>query len=196
MNYREELEKLIIEKEGIMLTKEVEEHNIPRQYLSIFVKENKLERISQGVYIEPNEFPDEMYILQSRNSKIIYSHETSLYLHDLTDRDPIELSVTVPYGYNNSKLREKGNIYTVKKELHQMGTMGCTSLYGRDIKIYDRERTICDIVRNRNNMDIAVLNEGIRRYLNSKNKNIPLLLKYAKKLNVEKIIRNYVELFI
>lgn len=100
----------------------VEEAGIPRQYLNILVKENKLERVAHGVYLTPVTFDDEMYRLQAKNQRAIFSHETALYLHDLTDRDPIEWSVTVPYGYNATHLRNEGvKVCTVKKPLYQMG---------------------------------------------------------------------------
>ncbi|MFT5875701.1 MAG: hypothetical protein ACI8WT_004697 [Clostridium sp.] len=54
---------------------------------------------------------------------------------------------------------------TVKREFHLIGVAELKTLYGRPIKVYCKERTICDIVRNRNNMDVAILNEGIKRYL-------------------------------
>lgn len=197
MNYRDRLEELIDNKDGLILTKEVDEAGIPRQYLSIFVKEDKLERISKGVYLTPDTFDDEMYRIQARNQRAIFSHETALYLHDLIDRDPIEWSVTVPYGYNATHLRNKGvKVYTVKKPLHQMGVMELKTLYGRPIKAYNKERTICDIIRNRNKMDIAILNEAIRKYLDTKDKNIPLLLRYAEKLDVQNVVRKYLEILL
>ncbi|MTI70057.1 MAG: abortive phage infection protein [Firmicutes bacterium] len=197
MNYREKLEKLIVEKKGLIITKEAEKAGIPRYYLTIFTRENKLERILRGVYLAPEAFEDEMYILQGKNQKVIFSHETSLYLHELTDRDPLELSVTIPYGYNGSKLRDEGiKVYTVKKKLHLFGVTKVKTLYRRPVKVYDKERTICDIVRNRNNMNVAILNEAIKRYLSSKDKNIPLLLRYAKELGVKNILRNYMEILL
>ncbi len=197
MDYRNKLEELIDSKDGLILTKEVENEGIPRQYLTIFVKENRLERVDQGIYLTPDTFDDEMYRIQTKNTKAIFSHETALYLHDLTDRDPIKWSVTVPYGYNATHLKNEGvSVYTVKKSLYQMGLIDMQTIYNRPIKAYDKERTICDIVRNRNNMDIAILNNSIKRYLNLKDKNIPLLLRYAKELNVENILRNYVEILL
>ena len=170
MNYRDRLQELINEKDGLLLAKDADEENIPRQYLALFVKENKLERVSNGVYLTPDTFDDEMYRLQAKNQRIIYSHETALYLHDLTDRDPIRWTVTVPYGYNASHLRKEGvRVYTVKKTLSD-GRYGSENLHGRQIKTYNRERTICDIVRNRNNMDVAILNEAIKRYLGKQKK--------------------------
>ena len=70
------------------------------------------------------------------------------------------------------------------------------TIYGRPIKAYNKERTICDIVRNRNNMDVAILNDSIKRYLNLKDSNIPLLLRYAKGFSVENILRNHMEILL
>lgn len=197
MNHKDRLRELIKEKDGLLLAKDADEKNIPRQYVALFVKENKLERVSKGVYLTPDTFDDEMYRLQAKNQRIIYSHETALYLHDLTDRDPIGWKVTVPYGYNASHLRKEGvRVYTVKKDLHLMGVTEAKTVYGRQIKTYNRERTICDIVRNRNNMDVAILNEAIKCYLESKEKNISLLMRYAKELKVQNILRNYVEILL
>ncbi len=197
MTYKDKLEELVTERSGLILTKEVEEAGIPRHYLTVLTKEKKLKRISHGVYLAPDAFDDEMYRLQAKNQKIIFSHETSLYLHDLTDQDPLEWSVTVPFGYNASHLKEEGvKVYTVKKSLHQMGVTELKTVYKRPIKAYNKERTICDIIRNRSNMDIAVLNDAIKRYLNSKDRNIPLLLRYAEELGVQNIARKYMEILL
>ena len=102
MSYENKLNKLIAKKGGLIFTKEVEAEGIPRHYLTLLTKRGKIERISRGVYITPDTFDDEMYRLQVINQRIVFSHETALYLHDLTDRDPLEWSVTVPFGYNAS----------------------------------------------------------------------------------------------
>lgn len=197
IDYRNRLEELINSKDGLIFTKEVEKAGIPRQYLTIFTKENKLERIAQGVYLTPDTFDDEMYRIQAKNQRVVFSHETALYVHDLTDREPIVWSVTVPYGYNATHLKDEGiSVYTVKKTLHQVGLSEMKTIYGRPIKAYNKERTICDIVRNRNNMDVAILNDSIKRYLNLKDSNIPLLLRYAKELSVENILRNHMEILL
>lgn len=197
MNYREQLESLIAVKDGIVMTKEVENKGIPRHYLTLFTREGKLERVAHGAYATPDAFEDDMYILQMKSPRVVFSHETALFSHDLTDRDPFEWSVTVPHGYNGTKLREEGiSVYSVKKPLHLMGITEVETVFGRKVTVYNKERTICDIIRNRNNMDIAILNEGIKRYLGSKDKNISLLLSYAKELRVQKIARRYMEILL
>ncbi|NMD70150.1 abortive phage infection protein [Bacillus sp. DNRA2] len=197
MSYREQLESLIADNNGIVITHEVEHHGIPRHYLTLLLREGKLERVSNGIYVTPDTFEDEMYILQMKKTKVVFSHETALFLHDLTDRDPLEWSVTVPSGYNATKLRDAGmSVYTVKKTLHSMGTTEVKTLFGRKVTAYNRERTICDIVRNRNNMDVAILNDALKRYVGSKDKNVSLLMEYAKELRVQKILRNYLEILL
>ncbi|MEC1771950.1 type IV toxin-antitoxin system AbiEi family antitoxin domain-containing protein [Schinkia azotoformans] len=197
MSYREQLENLIADNNGIVVTNEVEKQGIPRHYLTPLVREGKLDRVSHGVYVTPDAFEDEMYMLQMKSPKVIFSHETALFFHDLTDRDPLEWSVTVPNGYNATKLRDSGiQVYSVKKSLHLMGTTEVETLFGRKVTAYNKERTICDIIRNRNNMDIAILNDALKRYLASKDKNISLLMKYAKELRVQKILRSYMEILL
>ncbi|RCW86908.1 putative transcriptional regulator of viral defense system [Halanaerobium sp. DL-01] len=197
MNYRQKLNNLIEKNDGLIITKELEEENIPREYLSIFLEEDKLERIKRGVYTTPATFNDEMYTIQQKNSRLIYSHETALYLHDLSDRDPLEYTVTVPYGYHNPYLKDEDiKIHTVKKELHLLGVMGKETIFGRKIKAYNKERTICDILKDRNNMDISTVNEAIRKYLREKNKDLHLLLDYGDKLKISSVLRKYLEMFV
>lgn len=197
MNYREQLEHLIVTENGILVTNEVEKKGIPRYYLTLLVREGKLDRVSHGIYMSPDAFEDEMYMLQMTSSKVVFSHETALFLHDLTDRDPFNWSVTVPNGYNATNLRDSGlNVYTVKQALHLMGTVELETIFGRKIITYNKERTICDIIRNRNNMDIAILNGAIKRYLKGRDKNISLLMQYAKELRIQNILRNYIEILL
>jgi len=197
MNYKERLENLIVEKKGLITTKEVEEAGIPRWHLRSFIDENKILRVSRGVYLAAETFEDEMYIVQVKSKKIVFSHETALYMHHLTDRDPLELSVTVPRGYNSLRLNEQGiKAYSVKKELHSMGVIQMKTIYDRDVLVYDKERTICDILKNRNNMDVGMLNEAIKRYVKSKEKNIPVLLRYAKTLGIQNVARQYMEILL
>ncbi|MEK4404863.1 type IV toxin-antitoxin system AbiEi family antitoxin domain-containing protein [Sporosarcina sp. FSL K6-6792] len=197
MNYREMLDSLIAQHEGIILTKDVTEAGIPRTYLSSLVKEDILERVAHGVYLSRDAFDDELYSLQTRSSRLIYSHETALYLHDFTDRDPLQWVGTVPSGYNSTHLKNEGvKVYTVKKVLHKLGATTGQTEFGRKINLYDKERTICDIIRSRNKMDSNLINETIRRYVGRKDKNIPLLLRYAEQFRVQKILRNYLEILL
>lgn len=197
MDYREMLDSLIEKKDGLILTKDVTDAGIPRTYLGSLVKEDIMERVAHGIYLSRDAFEDELYSLQARSKRLIYSHETALYLHGLTDRDPMQWVGTVPTGYNSTNLKNEGvKVYFIKKELHQTGTTTGKTELGRDITLYDKERTICDLIRSRNNLDADLINEAIRRYVRSKDKNIPLLLRYAEQLRVHRILRKYLEILL
>lgn len=193
----EELKKVIEKHDGVVTTKLVEKYGIHREYLRKMVKKGELERVSHGVYITPDIWEDQMMILQLKKRKIIYSHETALFLHDLTDRDPIKYVVTVPYGYNPSRLKDEGLIvHSVKKKLYLLGKITKETSFKHEVRTYDIERTICDILRDRNNQDPNVVNEAIKRYLHRKEKNLNKLMKYAKLLRIEKVLRPYLEVII
>lgn len=194
MNYEKKFNELSKKNDGVILTKEAEKEGIPRQYLSTLVGKNELERVAQGIYITPDTFIDEMFYIQVRSERIIFSHETALYLHDLTDRDPLYYSVTVPRGYATNRLRESGvAVYTVKKELHLLGMEIKNTIHGRNVQVYDIDRTICDVIRSRNQMDKNMFYTGLNRYVRSKEKNLKQLMEYAKEFRIEKMVLHYLE---
>lgn len=197
MKYREMLESLIEQGEGLILTKDVTGAGIPRTYLGNLVKEDVLERVAHGVYLSQDAFDDELYSLQAKSRRLIYSHETALYLHNLTDRDPLLWVGTVPTGYNSTNLKNVGvKVYSVKKGLHQLGATTGKTEFGRDIIMYNKERTICDLIRSRNQLDTDLINVAIRQYLAGKEKNIPLMMRYAEQFKVQRILRNYLEILL
>lgn len=191
------LETLLENSNGVISTKLAEDHGIHREYLNQFVKQGKLERVAYGIYITPETWEDKMLILQLKREKMVYSHETALYIHDLTDRDPIAYAVTVPSGYNGRNLKKDGLIvYTIKKELLNLGICIKKTSFGNDIRTYDIERTVCDILRDKNNQDVAVLSDALKRYVKRQDKDLNKLMKYANIFRVEKILRSYMEVLL
>ena len=61
-----------------------------------------------------------------------------------------------------------------------------------DVRIYDRDRTICDVLRNMNKMDKEIFNKAIQGYVKDSKKNIPNLMKYAKVLRVQKRVKEMI----
>jgi len=194
MNFQEKLEALINKKDGLILTKDVENENIPRTYLYKAVKAGRLKSLSRGVYLSDNAWDDIYYWKQAITQRMIYSHETALYFLDLTDRDPLEMTVTVPFGYNATHLKEDGiKVFSVKKEWYDIGIVTIKTNFGRNIRCYNKERTICDLLNPRYQTDLGLISEGVKRYFRLKDKNVPLLLNYAETFGVEKRIKGYME---
>ena len=197
MRYKEKLEMLINKNDGFISAKEARLAGIPRQYFIVLQNEDKIHRVSRGLYLSNDVFDDNMYCIQKRSSNIIFSHETALYLHDLTDRDPLFYTITVPQGYDPRRLKNSGiEVHSIKKELFELGKTTAKTVYGREVVTYDLEKTICDILRNRNNMDKYTFKDAMQRYVVSKKRNIPLLIEYANKLGIYKILNKYLEVLL
>jgi predicted transcriptional regulator of viral defense system len=197
MSGLEKLEYLINDNQCIITTKQIDAHGIHREYLRELVKRGKLERVRHGVYITPDMWEDKMLIHQLRKEKMIYSHETALFLHGLIDRDPLIYCVTVPTGYNTSKLKQDGlHVYTVKKELLELGMSTMQTIFGNAVKAYDMERTICDILRDRNNQDVALVSDALKKYIRKQEKDLNKLMRCAGLLRIEKVLRRYLEVLL
>jgi len=188
---------ILKERNGILLTADLLNYGIPRTYLSILEKSGEIQRISRGVYSAAGSMIDEMAGLQARYKGAIFSHETALYLLELTDRTPLFYSVTVPAGYNATSLKAKGaKVYFVNRSLYLVGLIIVKSSHGNDIKTFNLERTICDVLRSRNQIDVQQINEALKRYVTKKERNIDLLYKYARRFRVQKIVREYIEVLL
>ena len=192
-----ELQSVLNQNGGIITTAQANEVGVSNERLRLLVHSGDLERVTTGIYVLPDEFTDKMFIVQLRRPKIIYSHETALFLHELTDRDPINYMVTVPTGYNPTRLREDGfTVFTIKRELHEIGVTKLTTMFGNSVTVYDLERTICDCLRSRNNLDIAVVTDAVKRYAKRKDKNLSKLMQMAETFKVTKLLRGYMEVLL
>ena len=68
--------------------------------------------------------------------------------------------------------------------------------FGHSVPVYNMERTICDIIRNRNNTEIQTFQTALKQYVKRKDKDLRLLMQYATKFRVDKILRQYLEVLL
>ena len=190
-------EEFLHNAHGVVTSKQVTEAGFHRSILSGLVEANKLVQVARGLYMKPSAWEDEMFLLQYRFSKGIFSHETALYLHGLTDRTPARFAMTFPWGYNAASLKEENvMVKRVIKVLYEVGITNHVSPAGSIIRVYDVERTLCDIVRGNNTCDIHIVNQAMKHYAASKGKDIQKLTAYAEKLRVKPKILNYMEILL
>ncbi len=191
------IRNILKDQNGILLTSDLRKHGIPRIYLSMLEKNGEIQRISRGVYSAIGDIMDEMVGIQVRYKGAIFSHTTAAYLLDLTDRTPLSYSVTVPAGYNATSLKASGvKVYFVNRSLYLSGLITVKSPHGNNIRTFNLERTICDLLRSRNQIDVQQINESLKRYVSKSDRNINLLYSYAKQFGIQKIVREYVEVLL
>lgn len=132
-----------------------------------------------------------------RCPKAVISHNAALHYYGLIDREPITPTLTVYSGYNTSRLKLAGyKVFFVKKEYLEAGKVEVVDFDGNAIPMYDLERTMCDLVRNRSSFEIQDFNAALKAYARKKEKNLTKLFEYAKMLRVEKLMRSYMEVLL
>ena len=191
--------KKYIQENLVITNKEAEELGYSRHNLSELTKNGKLERLRPGLYQLKGKVTDDFVLISSNSNRIIFSHQTALYLHDLSDRAPSVFHISVPQGYNASHIKKRYEdlqVHYVKKDLYELGKTAIKSPQGNLVPVYDVERTICDIIIDREKIDKQIFTEAIKRYFKSKNKNLRRLITYSRQFKIEDEIRKYLEVLV
>lgn len=138
------------------------------------------------------------YILHQRCPNAVFSHDEAFYYYGLVDREPLVHTLTIYSGYNAHRLIADGDckVYTVKKELLKVGRIEVKDNYGNLIPMYDLERTMCDLIRNRRNVEAQDFYTSLKTYISSKDKNLNRLMEYAKLFHIDNVIRRYMEVLL
>lgn len=158
MDSIEKIQKLLKKKNGIITTNEAKELGVNSRILTRMIERGIIERVERGIYISVDTIEDIYFTAQAICKKGIFSHETALYFHDLCDRTPIKLQLTVPTNYNNRLIKNKNyQFFYLKDELYEIGIAEMNTPYGNKVKVYDLERTICDIIRNKRKLRLHYL---------------------------------------
>ena len=186
--------KEYIQENLVITNKEAEELGYTRHNLSELTKIGQLERLRPGLYQLKGKVIDDFVLISSNSNRIIFSHQTALYLHDLSDRTPNVFHISVPQGYNASHIKKRYEdlqVHYVKKDLYELGKIEIKSPQGNLIPVYDIDRTICDIIIDREKIDKQIFTEAIKRYFKSQNKNLRRLIKYSRQMKLENTWRYY-----
>lgn len=197
MNKTAVLDALVEEGLGYLKTADAVAAGVSRTYLGDYVRANGLERVAFGLYRTQDAWDDGMHVLQSRYPDAVFSHESALFLLGLTDREPDRYSITLRAGSSSSSLSSEGvKVVKVRADLFDLGLIEMKSPFGHTVRAYNAERTICDIVRKRRLVEAQDLQGALKAYLRSRDKDIPLLMRYTKAFSVESVLNRYLEVLI
>ena len=197
MNDLEKILQLTQENNGYITTKEIVDNGLSKMALKRLCDNGLLKRVSTGYYSLPNMINDDYYKIISKSKNAVFSYNTSLFLHELSDRTPLYFDVTVPRGYGGPLQNiDVVSLHYVDNNILNLGMEIIKSPFGMDIKCYDVERTICDIIKNKNNMDKEIYTKALKWYAEKKDKDMLKLAKYSKKLNIEKKVAEIMQVIL
>ena len=186
------LKNYIENNNGIVLASDLKKLNIHKQYLKLLCDEGYVER--KGVYVKKEKNVNDFFLIQQRYKTGIFSHNTALYFYHLTDRTPVKYDMTFK---NNIRVNDEIiEPHYIKQDKYELGIIELELQDKTTIKVYNLERTIIDILRDRNKIDLQIFNTAMKEYMKRKDKNLIKLSKYAKEFKMEKILKKYMEILL
>ena len=191
------LKKLAKQDGGLITTAQIEKAGISRVLIPTFVDAGILIKEERGIYYYADEFPDELQIIQKNNPRVIFSYGTALYLWDMSDRVPHEYDVTVPQGFNASRIKKDHKdirIHYIKPDKWEIGITETTTPSGNTVKLYDRERCIVDLIKRKDKIEKQLYLQALHVYFADSTTDKTALIKYAKIFNIEEKVRDYMDI--
>ena len=180
---------------GYVTSKELSNLGIHRMYLNIMKEKGMIEKVGNGIYIDSSKIEDSYFVFSLELSNVVYSHMTALYFHGLSIKAPNDkYDITVPNNYFNYKIKEH-NVFYVDKDIYELGLTEVKTPMGNNVRVYDVERCICDIIRSKNRMDSEHIKHSVKEYIKRKDKNLVTLSNYAKEMGIKDEVMIYIEIF-
>ena len=187
---------IINENAGIITTQKALEKGFTKHILKKMSDLNYIEKIERGIYATDKFIYDEYYIFQIKHPNAIFSYNTAFYFLGLTERTPTKMDVTVNRNLNLSNCKDNINLYRVNNNFLELGKIEIKTPYGNKVNSYNMERTVCDVINNKTNIDIEIANKAIKNCIKNKEFSASLMFEYAKKMKIYDKVKNYMEAII
>ena len=184
---------------GIMKSKEIIENKIYNRFLKKLIDEGYVEKIKFGYYQWQDERAfSEATVIARLFPDAVICMESALQYYGYTDRTPSAWCLAV--DKHSTKSRFNIDYPSVKPhyipEEQMMLGAELVNIEDTELKIFNRERVICDCLRQENKMDVEVFNKAIQAYIKDPKKNVPRLMEYAKILRTENKVRKIIGVWI
>ena len=191
----EKYKKIFERYGGIMRTKDLQREKVQYRTLQHLIDQGAVEKVRYGYYqwIDPEDF-SEVITVSRLFPDAVFCMETALRYYGYSDRTPTEWHLAV--SKNSGKSRFKIDYpfvkpYYFEPGIHELG-LSIAEMDGHQVRIYDKDRLICDCLRYRNKMDREIFNKAIQSYIADAVKNIPNLLAYASALRVQSLVKSLI----
>lgn len=180
---------------GMMRTSQLADEKVYYQQREQLLTSGVIEKVRRGYYqwVNPDDF-SEVGTVKRLFPDGIFCMDTALRYYGYSDRTPGQWHLAVSKDSGKSRFRIDYPFvkpYFLEPAVLELGlTKG--NMDGHEIRIYDKDRVICDCLRYRNKMDKEIFNKAIQNYINDPGKSIPKLLEYAEPLRVKRIAKDLI----
>ena len=180
---------------GMMRTTQLAEEKIFYPQREKLIADGYVEKIRRGYYqwSNPDDFSEVGTVIRLFPDAILCM-DTALRYYGYSDRTPGDWHLAVSKDSGKSRFKIDYPFvkpYYVEPAVLELG-MTTGTMDGHAIRIYDKDRLICDCLRYRNKMDKEIFNKAIQKYIADPEKSIPKLMEYAGPLRVKKLAKDLI----
>lgn len=180
---------------GIMKTSELAKEKIYYADVAYLIKADVIEKVRHGYYqwVDSNNLSEAVTITRLFPDGILCM-DTALLHYGYSDRTPAEWHIAVSKYSNRSRFKIDYPFvkpYFVAPDVLEIGLCE-QEIDGNKVRMYDKERVICDCLRYRNKMDKEIFNKAIQGYVSDTSKNIPKLMEYSVPLRCQKLVKDLI----
>ena len=179
---------------GILRTFELNELGLSSRQINKLLESGYIRRIKRGYYeLSGSIYPEEVVIARLFPNSVIFL-ESALMIYGYTDRIPAAWQIAVDKHSEKTQYQidyPQINIFYMEPKLLDIG-IDTIQIEGVDVKIFNRDRTMCDVLRYENKLEREVFSNAIQRYVKDPKANIKKLLEYSDIFNIKNKIQTYI----
>ena len=180
---------------GMMRTHELYESHVFYNDIRLLIERGIIEKVRYGYYqwIDSENLSEALTVTRLFPDAIMCM-DTALFYYRYSDRTPLAWHLAVSKDSNKSRFKIDYPFiksYYIEPSILGLGAVD-GEIDGNPVRIYDKERTICDCLRYMGKMDKEIFNKAIRGYVEDNEKNIPRLSEYAKKLRIAQKVKTII----
>jgi predicted transcriptional regulator of viral defense system len=183
---------------GYAHTKDLKEAVFKTSDVKALYEEGVLEKIKPGLYrLSDLDYPETVSLSFVDVAKAIPDGVicliSALSYYDLTTFNPSEIYVAIRnHSYASNILNPPVKVFYFRDRFYEPGIETIQTEYG-DVKLYNREKTVCDMFRYRNKLGEDLALEGLKNYLASQYADLYTLRQYAKICQVKTVVFPYLK---
>lgn len=185
----------IFDKNGYVNRETLRKNGVSYYFLQKYLEDKKIIRVRRGLYRKLDiDETNEALTISGLFPDGILCMDTALFFYGYSDRTPSEWHIAVDKDSSKKRFEIQYPFvkpYYLEPKILEIG-VSKEKINGVEMKIYDRDRTICECLRRMKEMDRETFNKALQAYILDPKKNVKNLISYSKKLRVYKKVRDLI----